>query len=183
MTTLRIRNGRALDPSTGEDAVRDLWVLDGRIAPTGFTAPRADRTIEAGGLLVMPGLVDVHVHLREPGNEQAETIATGCAAALAGGFTSILCMPNTAPALDSAEMIRAVMAKAADARGPRLYPTGAITVGRQGRQLAPLEEMATAGAVGFTDDGSGVQVRVRIGLGALEVVTGHGHVEQLVTEP
>jgi len=157
VSTLLIRQGRVLDPSTGEDRVRDLWTLDGRIAPAGFAVPVADQTIEAGGLLVMPGLVDVHVHLREPGNEQAETIESGCAAALAGGFTSIVCMPNTTPALDSAEMIHAVMAKAAATRGPRVYPMGAITVGRQGKQLAPLEEMAAAGAVGFSDDGSGIQ--------------------------
>ncbi len=157
MTTLLIRQGRVLDPSTGEDRVRDLWVLDRRIAPAGYSAPAADETIEAAGLLVMPGLVDVHVHLREPGNEQAETIESGCAAALAGGFTTIACMPNTTPALDSAEMIRAVTAKAAALRGPRVCAMGAVTLGRQGKQLAPLEEMAAAGAVGFTDDGSGIQ--------------------------
>lgn len=157
MTTLLIRKGRVLDPSTGEDRERDLWVIDGRIAPAGFTAPSAaDETIDAAGLIVMPGLVDVHVHLREPGNEAAETIATGCAAALAGGFTSVVCMPNTTPALDSPAMLRSVLAKA-QSSGPHLYAMGAITIGRQGRELAPLEEMAAAGAVGFTDDGSGVQ--------------------------
>lgn len=156
MTTLLIRNGRVLNPATSEDRVRDIWVKDGRIAPEGFSASSPNRVVDASGLLIMPGLVDVHVHLREPGNEQAETIATGCAAALAGGFTSVICMPNTTPALDNAEMIRAVLSKA-PARGPRLYAMGAVTLGRQGRQVAPLEDMADAGASGFTDDGSGVQ--------------------------
>jgi dihydroorotase len=157
MGTLLIRKGRVIDPSRNLDAVRDLWIKDGRIAPEGFTAERADEVIDAPEMLVMPGFVDVHVHLREPGNEQAETIESGCAAALAGGFTSIVCMPNTTPAIDNPEMVKRVLDKAASARGPRVYVMGAITLARQGKRLAPLDQMAKAGVVGFTDDGGGVQ--------------------------
>ena len=157
MGTLLIRNGRLVDPSRNLDVRRDLWIKDGKIAPDDFTAPKPDVVLDAPEMLVMPGFVDVHVHLREPGNEQAETIESGCASALAGGFTSIVCMPNTTPAMDNPDIIKRVLDKAASVRGPRVYAMGAITVARQGKRLAPLDLMAKAGAVAFTDDGSGVQ--------------------------
>ena len=157
MSTLLIRNGRVIDPAQYLDEVRDVWIVDGRFAPEGLRLTRADETLDAAGLLVMPGLVDVHVHLREPGNEAAETIETGCAAALAGGYTSIICMPNTTPALDTPERLRAVLSKAAALRGPHVYALGAITVGRQGKALVDFAALERAGALGFTDDGNGVQ--------------------------
>ncbi len=138
MSTLLIRNGRVIDPARYLDEVRDVWIVDGRFAPEGLQPARADETLDATGLLVMPGLVDVHVHLREPGNEAAETLETGCAAALAGGYTSIICMPNTTPALDTPERLRAVLSKAAALRGPHVYALAAITVGRQGKGAGGL---------------------------------------------
>src|SRR5438128_10613760 len=102
MTTLRITNGRVIDPSQGIDQVTDLWVRGDRVAGLGpQTQLQADRVLDAAGKIVCPGLIDMHVHLREPGREEDETIATGTAAALAGGVTSVACMPNTEPALDS----------------------------------------------------------------------------------
>jgi len=157
MRTLLIRGGRLLDPSRDLDRVGDLWIAGGRFAADDFTAGPPDEIIDAGGLIVMPGLVDVHVHLREPGNEAAETIETGCAAALAGGFTSIICMPNTTPALDTPERLQRVLRRADSLQGPRVHVMGAITRGRRGKEIAPLEELAAAGAVAFTDDGNGVQ--------------------------
>lgn len=156
MPTILIRNGRVLDPARHLDAVRDLWIVDGQFAADGYRGATADETFDATGMMVMPGLVDVHVHLREPGGEAAETIESGGQAALAGGFTSIICMPNTTPPLDTPEMIRQVLDKASALRGPRVYAMGAITMGRRGQVLAPLSEMVAAGAVGFTDDGSGI---------------------------
>jgi dihydroorotase len=157
MSTLLIRNGRVIDPARYLDEVRDVWIVDGRFAPQGVQPARADETLDATGLLVMPGLVDVHVHLREPGNEAAETLETGCAAALAGGYTSIVCMPNTTPALDTPERLRAVLTQAAALRGPHVCALAAITVGRQGKALVDFAALKDAGALGFTDDGNGVQ--------------------------
>lgn len=114
------------------------------------------QTLDADGLLILPGLVDMHVHLREPGQERKETIATGARAALAGGFTSVACMPNTEPALDNAAAIRFVRERAAAARAARVYPIGAITKGRRGEELAPIGEMVEAGAVAISDDGNPV---------------------------
>jgi len=158
MSTLLIRKGRILDPARGVDAVRDLWIQDGCVAAEDFAADRADEVLDAEGLLVTPGFVDIHVHLREPGNEAAETIASGCAAALAGGFTSIVAMPNTAPPLDAPEIVTQMLSKARDASGPRVYAMAAVTRGRNGRELADLESLAAIpGVIGFTDDGNGVE--------------------------
>jgi dihydroorotase len=157
MSTLLIRNGRVIDPTQYLNEVRDVWIVDGRFAPEWLRVTRADETLDAAGLLVMPGLVDPHVHLREPGDETAETIETGGAAALAGGYTSIICMPNTRPALDTPELLRAVLGKAAALRGPHVYALAAITVGRRGQALVNFAALKEAGAVGFTDDGNGVQ--------------------------
>src|SRR5215467_4309193 len=101
MSTLRITNGRVIDPSQGIDQVADLWISGGSIAGIGSQSLQATRTLDASGMILCPGLIDMHVHLREPGREEDETIATGTAAALAGGVTSVACMPNTEPALDS----------------------------------------------------------------------------------
>jgi len=158
MGILCIKNGRVIDPDLSLDEVRDVWVVDGRVAPEGFFAERADEEVDATGLLVMPGFVDVHVHLREPGREDAETIASGCAAALAGGFTTIVCMPNTTPTMDTPEAIEGMLARARGLDGPRVLATAALTVGRDGRELTDLAALAKdARVVAFTDDGAGVE--------------------------
>jgi len=159
--TLVIRNGRIIDPSRGVDEVADLTVVDGKIASIGRADENAVLTpsaidIDARGNIVCPGLIDMHVHLREPGNEDAETIASGCASAVAGGFTSIACMPNTDPAIDTEAMIEFVYRQAARAGLCQVYPIGAITKKREGKELAEIGQMVRAGAVGFSDDGSGV---------------------------
>jgi dihydroorotase len=152
MTTLRITNGRIIDPSQGIDQVADLWVQDGRIAGSGPQSLQADRTIDATGQIVCPGLIDMHVHLREPGREEDETIATGTAAALAGGITSVACMPNTEPALDSQAAAEFVYLQAERAGQANVFPIGAITKGRDGKELAEMGGLVKGGAVAFTDD-------------------------------
>jgi dihydroorotase len=157
MSTLRIANGRVLDPGQDFDQATDLWIRGDRVLGFGpQPGLHADRTLDATGKIVCPGLIDLHVHLREPGREEDETIATGTAAALAGGVTSVACMPNTEPALDSAETIAFVREQARRAGNANVFPTGAITHGRQGTELADFAGMAAAGAVAFTDDGTPV---------------------------
>src|SRR6516162_2145348 len=157
MTTLRITNGRVLDPANGIDQVTDLWVRGNRILGLGpQPSAQADRTIDATGKIVCPGLIDMHVHLREPGREEDETIATGTAAALAGGVTSVACMPNTEPALDSQAAAEFIHLQAERAGNANVFPIGAITKGRQGAELAEIGGLVEGGAVAFTDDGSPV---------------------------
>jgi dihydroorotase len=155
MSTLMIVGGRVMDPASGLDRDADVAVTDGRIAAIGPRLPRkgAQRVIDAEGCYVVPGLIDPHVHLREPGNERAETIATGTAAAVTGGFTSVCCMPNTTPALDSDSMVELIHQRAEKTGLCRVFPVGAITRGRHGAELAEIQLMARAGAVGFSDDG------------------------------
>lgn len=142
--------------------------MDGRVAAIALTpgaAPTADTVVDCAGLMVCPGLVDPHVHLREPGQEHKETIASGAAAAVAGGFTTVCCMPNTSPCLDSAPLVEFVRLRAREAGLARVVVAGAATVGRRGEQLAPLAAMVAAGAVAFTDDGDGIasaQVMLRV---------------------
>jgi dihydroorotase len=159
MATLCIRNGRVIDPEQGVDIVRDLWLCDGIVVPAGFAAEKADKEIDATGMLVMPGFVDVHVHLREPGNDAAETIATGCASAVAGGYTTIVAMPNTTPCLDTPEVADEVFLKADQAGGPRVLVMPALTKGRAGKELVDFDLFVDAflGVVGFTDDGAGLE--------------------------
>lgn len=154
--TLVIREGRVVDPSRGFDEIADVTIRDGKIAEIGKAADKGGRQIDAAGKIVCPGLIDMHVHLREPGNEDAETIASGCAAAVAGGFTSIACMPNTQPAVDTEAMIEFVYRQAARANLCNVYPIGALTKGRAGKELAEIGQMVRAGAVAFSDDGAGV---------------------------
>jgi dihydroorotase len=157
MNTVRIANGRIIDPSQGLDQIADLWVRGETILGIG---PRpelqASLTLDAGGKIVCPGLIDMHVHLREPGREEDETIATGTASALAGGITSVACMPNTEPALDSQAAAEFVYLQAARAGNANVFPVGAITKGRQGEELAEIGGLVEGGAVAFTDDGSPV---------------------------
>jgi len=156
MNTLRITNGRVIDRSQGLDQVTDLWIRGETILGLGPQPHQAERTIDAAGKIVCPGLIDMHVHLREPGREEDETIATGTAAALAGGVTSVACMPNTEPALDSQASAEFVYLQAGRAGNANVFPVGAITKGRQGQELAEIGGLVQGGAVAFTDDGSPV---------------------------
>ena len=151
------KGGRLLDAAQSIDADGDLLVVDGRVAAISpgrpLDAPPSARVVDCGGKFVTPGLIDPHVHLREPGGESKETVRTGTAAALAGGFSTVCCMPNTSPALDTATTVRAVQRAAREAGNARVFVVGAATVGRKGEQLAPMHSMATAGAAAFSDDG------------------------------
>ena len=151
---LLVRGGHILDPASGRDAVADLLLADGVVAEVGreLSAGGAE-VLDASDLLVLPGFVDLHAHLREPGREYAETIASGAAAAAAGGFTAVCAMPNTDPANDGRSVTAFVAARGREAGGARVYPIGALTRGRKGADLAEFGEMATAGAVAFSDDG------------------------------
>ncbi|TVQ32468.1 MAG: dihydroorotase [Phycisphaeraceae bacterium] len=155
MSRMLIRGGRVIDPASGVDAVMDVAIEGDRVVSVGagLAASAADEVIDASGLIVAPGLIDPHVHLREPGQEERETIASGSAAAVMGGFTTVCCMPNTAPALDTASMVRAVLDRALAAAACRVFPIGAVSKGRGGEELAEIALMAKAGAVGFSDDG------------------------------
>jgi dihydroorotase len=151
---LLIKGGRVLDPASGTDAVLDILASDGVIlAVGGGLGVEADRTIDASGLVVAPGFIDMHVHLREPGYENKETILTGSRAAARGGFTTVCCMPNTRPANDGPEITRFILAKAAEARLVSVRPIAAVTRGLGGVEAVDMEEMVAAGAVAFSDDG------------------------------
>ncbi|MFN4261742.1 MAG: dihydroorotase [Gemmataceae bacterium] len=152
MTILRIINGRVIDPAQGIDCVTDLWLDGGTVAGIGAQPPPADATLDATGKIVCPGLIDMHVHLREPGFEEDETIASGTAAAVAGGFTSVACMPDTEPALDSQAAAEFVYLQAERAGQANVFPVGAITKGRQGKELAEIGGLCDGEAVAFTDD-------------------------------
>ncbi|MGD8451168.1 MAG: dihydroorotase [Phycisphaerae bacterium] len=154
--SILIRGGRVVDPSQEIDEVTNVVIADGRVAAVGRSVPAADEVIEAGGLIVTPGLIDMHVHLREPGGEEKETIETGTAAAVAGGFSAVACMPNTDPPLDSDAEIEFVLRQAARSAHSRVYPIGAITRQRGGAELAEVGLMIRAGAVAFSDDGDGI---------------------------
>jgi dihydroorotase len=157
MNTLRIINGRVIDPVQGLDQVTDLWIRGEHVLGMGPQPElHASRVIDAAGKIVCPGLIDMHVHLREPGREEDETIATGTAAALAGGVTSVACMPNTEPALDSQAAAEFVYLQAERAGNANVFPVGAITKGRKGAELAEIGGLVEGGAVAFTDDGSPV---------------------------
>ena len=154
---LLLRGGRVIDPAGGTDAVMDVLLEDGRVArmAPGIDAPQAT-VLDAGGLVVCPGLVDMHVHLRDPGLTHKETIPTGRAAAAAGGFTAVACMPNTKPVADNAETIRYIL-DAARTPGSRVLPIGALTLGEKGETLTDARALREAGAVALSDDGMPVQ--------------------------
>ncbi len=154
-----IEGGRLLDPASGLDGVGSVLVAaDGSIAAAGpdVAAPDGATVIDASGLTVLPGFVDLHVHLREPGEEYKETIATGMAAAAAGGFTTVCCMPNTQPAIDTAPIIRDILDKGRLAESGRVRPVAALSKGRHGKELSEMGDLVDAGAVAFSDDGSAV---------------------------
>jgi dihydroorotase len=151
-----LKGGRVVDPASGRDGAFDILIEDDRIARIGRDLP-----VDSGvsvvaippGLVVCPGLIDMHVHLREPGQEHKETVATGTAAAVAGGFTAVACMPNTSPVNDNAGVTEYILKKAADANLARVYPIGAVSRGQNGEELADIAELREAGCVAVTDDG------------------------------
>lgn len=157
MPSLWIKNGRVIDPAAKRDETGDVFAVDGRIVPS---LPPKERkraeVVDARGLVVCPGLVDIHVHFREPGQTHKENIQSGARAAAAGGFTTVVCMPNTSPPVDNAGTLQLVNAAAAKAV-VRVLPTACITVGMKGQQLAPHGTLKAAGAVALTDDGLCVQ--------------------------
>jgi dihydroorotase len=157
MPFLWIKNGRVIDPASKRDRVGDVFIADGKFVASLTPAQRKKaKTVDARGLVVCPGLVDIHVHFREPGQTHKETILTGSMAAAAGGFTSVVCMPNTSPPADNTgtvELIKNVARQAA----VHVYATGCITVGMKGQQLAPHGSLKKAGVVAITDDGLCVQ--------------------------
>ena len=154
---LLIRGGQVIDPARGFAAQADVLVDDGVIAEVarGVAASR-HQVVDARGLIVAPGLVDMHVHLRDPGQTQKEDIVTGTAAAVRGGFTAVACMANTAPPLDHPVTLEYIRSRARDVARCRVFPIGAITKGLQGRELAPIAGLAAAGAVALSDDGAAV---------------------------
>jgi len=154
---LLIKNGRVIDPANDIDKECDVLISDGKIAEVGKVGKSVQTVIDATGKLVTPGLIDIHVHLREPGDEEEETIASGSAAAVAAGFTSVVCMPNTNPPIENEPDVEYIHRKGRQARKTHVYTMGAITKAREGVELAEMGFMAEAGAIGFTDDGRGVQ--------------------------
>jgi dihydroorotase len=150
-----LKGGRVIDPANGRDGEFDVLIENGTIARVGknLAADGADVFDIRRGWIVAPGLVDIHVHLREPGQEHKETIASGTASAAAGGFTAVACMPNTNPVNDHAGITEFILKKAAEAGRARVYPIGAVSIGSNGERLAELGEQKAAGCVAFTDDG------------------------------
>jgi dihydroorotase len=154
VSRLLVSGGRVVDPSSNLDGVFDLLVEGGVVARVGTSLAAAGaKVFDASGLLVFPGFIDLHAHLREPGREYAETIATGLRAAAAGGFTAVCAMPNTDPVNDNRAISEYLVSKARGAAGPRLYPIGAVTKGQRGEELAEFGEMRVGGAVAVSDDG------------------------------
>jgi dihydroorotase len=174
MPKLLIKNGRVIDPASGHDAVADLLLEDGLIAAIGtnLSAPGAE-IFDAMGLIVAPGFIDMHVHLREPGFEHAETIESGSRAAAAGGFTSICPMPNTSPVNDNATVTSYIVEKARRHAIVNVWPIGAITKGSKGEELASISSMRNAGAVAISDDGQPV-MNARMMRRAMELANSHG---------
>ena len=157
-----LKGGRLIDPANGLDGTYDLLIDGDRVAAVGRDLPVDGATVVTipAGYLVCPGLIDMHVHLREPGQEHKETVATGTAAAVAGGFTAVACMPNTTPVNDNANVTGLILAKAAAANLARVYPIGAVSKGSAGSLLADIAELRQAGCVAITDDGHPVSTAI-----------------------
>jgi dihydroorotase len=158
MRPILIRGGRVLDPSRNTDEVADLYLANGKVQSVGRDLGRPDDALvlDAAGKIVAPGLIDVHVHLREPGQEDVETVATGAMAAAAGGFSAVCAMPNTDPVTDNQAAVGFIVSQAQRAEKARVYPIGAVSLGQKGQQLAEFGELVGAGAVAVSDDGKPV---------------------------
>lgn len=156
MGSILIKDGYVIDPANKIEEETNIFVEEGKIQYVGKDSPKADLVIDATGLLVLPGLIDMHTHLREPGNEEEETIESGTRAAVAGGFTSVACMPNTNPPIDTEAAVEFILRQASFFGHCNVYPIGAITKAREGKELAEMANMIRAGAVAFSDDGDGV---------------------------
>jgi len=156
--SLVIRGGRVVDPANGVDAIQDVLIEDGTIKRVGakLRAPEGAEIVDATGKIVCPGFIDIHVHLREPGEEYKETVATGTRAAAAGGFTALCCMANTHPVNDNGAVTDYILAKAKSEGAVRVYPIGAVSRGLKGEELSEMAELAEAGCVAFSDDGKPV---------------------------
>ncbi len=156
-----LKGGRVVDPANGRDGAFDVLIDGDRIARVGRgLAADGAELFDASGLIVAPGFIDMHVHLREPGQEHKETVATGTAAAVAGGFTAVACMPNTSPVNDNAGVTEYILKKAAEANLARVYPIGAVSRGQKGEELADIAELREAGCVAVTDDGHPVATAI-----------------------
>jgi len=157
-----LKGGRIVDPANGIDGVRDILIDGERIARVGSNLPTDGATVVEipDGLVICPGFIDMHVHLREPGQEHKETVATGTASAVAGGFTAVACMPNTSPVNDNANVTTYILDKAREANLARVYPIGAVSRGSQGELLADIADMRKAGCVAITDDGHPVKTAI-----------------------
>jgi len=154
MTTLLIKNGRVIDPASKRDEVADVFIQDGKIVAVGKKLKqKAEKEIDASGLIVTPGLVDIHVHFREPGREDMETLETGSKAALAGGITSVVTMPNTAPIADNQTVVEFILKRSKELDLITIYPAGAITKNEDGAMLSEMRELKNSGAVAISDDG------------------------------
>jgi dihydroorotase len=153
-----IRGGRVIDPSRGTDGITDVYLADGKVASVGrgLGSPDDAVTIDATGKIVSPGFIDLHVHLREPGQEDIETVASGAMAAAAGGFSAVCAMPNTDPVTDNQAAVGFIVSQAQRAGKARVYPIGAISLGQKGQQLAEFGELVGAGAIAVSDDGKPV---------------------------
>jgi len=157
--TVLLRGGRVIDPQTGLDEVIDVLIKEDSIAEIGkdLEPPKGATIVECASKIVMPGLVDVHTHLREPGREDEETILSGTRAAAHGGFTAVCPMPNTSPVCDTGSAVRFIVERAAEEGAVRVWPIGSLTTGQYGESIAEMGDMLAEGAVGFSDDGSDVQ--------------------------
>ncbi len=155
-SSILIRRGRVTDPANHVNTTTNILICAGVIEELTPNEPPAEQVIDAANLLVAPGLIDMHVHLREPGGEHKETIETGTAAAVAGGYTAVACMPNTSPALDTPETVQYVLRRAREAGHCKVYPVGCLSKARQGKALVDFEALVEAGAVAFSDDGDGL---------------------------
>jgi dihydroorotase len=156
MPSILLQNGRVIDPSQSMDRVTNLLVVDGRIAAYDAQPGGEQSIVNVAGKIVCPGLIDMHVHLREPGREEDETIETGTAAALAGGFASIACMPNTEPPVDSQGVVEFIRGQAARVGNCNVFVVACVSKGREGKELAEIGQLVKAGAVAFSDDGAPV---------------------------
>lgn len=169
---IQLKNGRIIDPRQQRDEIADLWIRDGVIVEPQTGDLGSVDIFDVSGCWVVPGLIDMHVHLREPGEEYKETIASGCSAAAAGGFTAVACMPNTKPVNDNSSVTRYICEQA-EGCAARVYPVGAVSQESNGERLAEYGEMKAAGAVALTDDGRPV-VDSRLMRRAMEYASSHG---------